>query len=470
MALTILPYNDRSPVKSKQKAEAFSKAVQGGAEAWGKYEEDKALKEKYGIDLAGIRDPETRSQIIAQELASGKKRIQAKQGLETNYFPGNEESPIPDVKTTKQPLPEFGEVEGKKTSKAPQQISKQYEDMGSMPQPETQGIKRPLLSPDQIMNQAKQVAQMSMGTSNPVTPEQVYSSLNEKNEDNRRYNASVDLDIAKRVESQDRYGNIAVDSLRKVMEFPTEEQESILRKYGEEAALEGKSEADIRRSIAEKATNFSKMISNVENSIPRKGLGETVKRGALGTNRSEEKIQTGIKIKLKPLLDMGLYDTARNLLSKLDYQPEEREALITELPEGTNKILASFPKIDLPKVEKGGVKSIFPTTAASSAKKDVMRPISEPQDTYTPQQIEQINSTVSNVFKTDPSTNIILLRKAMEDKNVDWIAFKDALDKGILDGTIKLSDDQFYSQLPIMDQGPLDNLDKMAYKFNMIGR
>ncbi len=453
MALTILPYNDRSPVKSKQKAEAFSQAIQGGAEAYGKYQEDKALKEKYGIDLAGIRDPDTRSQIIAQELASGRKRSQAKQGQDINYFPGNEESPVPDVKTTKQPLPEFGEVGGKKTNKVPQQISAQPEGMGSVPQAETQGVKRPLLAPDQIMNQAKQISQMSMDTANPIDPNTAYGILNEKNEDNRRYNAAVDLDLAKRIESQDRYGNIAVQTLANVLPDATDEQQAIFRKKGEEASKTGESEAEIKRTLAIDARNFKNTLANIKKSIGPKRLLSSVKGEILGTSRPEEKEQTAIKIKLKPLLEEGLYGTARNLLSELGYHPEERESLIAELPEGTRKIMATFPKLDREK--KSAFMPGFTNPGA--------------QAEYTPDQTREIEDAVSKVFKTDPSTNLILLRKAMEDKNVDWVAYKDALDKGILEGSIKLNDDQF-SQLDKMDEPPLDRLDKILYNSGLIGR
>lgn len=453
MALTILPYNDRSPVKSIKKAEAFKQAVGQGIELYGKHQEDKALKEKYGIDVAGIRDPDTRSQIIARKLASGTKSAQAKQQLGTNYFPGNEESPIPDVKTTKQVLPEFGEVAGKKTARVPQNISQQPEGMGSVPQPETQGVKRPLLAPDQLMNQAKQVAQLSLGTDNPVSPEQVYSALAEKNEDNRRYNAAVDLDLAKRIESQDRYGNIAVDTLEKVLPDATTEQQAIFRKKGEEASKAGESEAEIKRNLAVEARNFKNAIANIKKSIGPKRLFSSIKGEILGTSRPEEKEQTAIKIKLKPLLDEGLYGTARNLLSELGYHPEERESLITELPEGSKKILATFPKINRE------TKSVFMPGMVNPGA----------QAEYTPDQTKEIQDTVSNIFKTDPSTNLILLRKAMEDKNVDWIAYKDALDKGIIEGTIKLNDDQF-SQLDKMDEPPLDRLDRMLYKSGLIGR
>lgn len=45
MALTILPYNDRSPVKSKQKAEALKGAVVGVADVWGEHQKKKRLGE-----------------------------------------------------------------------------------------------------------------------------------------------------------------------------------------------------------------------------------------------------------------------------------------------------------------------------------------------------------------------------------------------------------------------------------------
>ncbi len=88
--------------------------------------------------------------------------------------------------------------------------------------------------------------------------------------------------------------------------------------------------------------------------------------------------------------------------------------------------------------------------------------------TYTPQEIELINDTVSDVFTEDPSANIVLVRKALESKGVDWRSYKDALDKGVQTGKIKLNAEQFdqYSQ---MDEPPIGFLGHISRFFRSRG-
>lgn len=455
MALTILPYNDRGPSKSQRMAKELKGAFEKGVEIYGKHEEDKALKEKYGIDLAGIKDPETRSQIIAQELQYGRKMKQAEKSGGINYATGERNTgrePL-EIKETKKNLPEFGQVEGKQTATAPSMMNKGPK--GSFPQPETEGVVKPLLNSEQLWEKGSQIAQMSRDNGIPMTDAEGYNAAANINEENKHHNASVQQDKARKIATEEKYGETAVNSLRRVMQHPTEEQEALFRKKGEEAAAAGESESEIRKKLAIEARNFKNTIANVKNSIPPNRTFTSIKKSILGTGREAEKERTGIKLKLQPLLKEGLYDTARNLLSELGYHPEERESFISELPEGTNKIMAAFPKIDRPEeAETDFVKKQF-------------QPFKKAE--YTPDQIAEIDDTVSNVFKTDPSTNLVLFRKAMEDKGADWEVFKDALDKGILEGSIQLNDDQF-NQLDNMDQPPLDNLDKILYKFGLIGR
>jgi hypothetical protein len=152
------------------------------------------------------------------------------------------------------------------------------------------------------------------------------------------------------------------------------------------------------------------------------------------------------------LLNEGLYDTARNLLSELGYHPEERESIIASLGEGPKKALAEMPKIEVkkePSFKKGYLTvDEVPLTGAQQA---------------------IIKNNMTKAFKGDRDLNLVLLRKAYEDKGVDWRSFKDTLNEMILDGDVELNDDQF-NHLDLMDTPPLNNLDKILHGLNLIGR
>ncbi len=64
---------------------------------------------------------------------------------------------------------------------------------------------------------------------------------------------------------------------------------------------------------------------------------------------------------------------------------------------------------------------------------------------------------------------LILLRKAMRDKGVEWFSFKEALDKSIAKGEFKFNDEsqKQYDKMSEPENGPLD---KMMYFFGIGGK
>ena len=63
--------------------EGVGRGLQIAEKYYNEYSENEALK-KRGIDVSGIKDPETRSKVIAHDLAYGKKEIQDKQLQQEN--------------------------------------------------------------------------------------------------------------------------------------------------------------------------------------------------------------------------------------------------------------------------------------------------------------------------------------------------------------------------------------------------
>ncbi len=74
--------------------------------------------------------------------------------------------------------------------------------------------------------------------------------------------------------------------------------------------------------------------------------------------------------------------------------------------------------------------------------------------------------TSQETLTSDPSSNLILLRKAYDQKGVQWDEFKDQLNSLILSGEIKLNEDQF-KMLNILEQPRLDNLDKILKELHL---
>lgn len=372
-------------------------------------EEDEALK-KRGIDLSGVRDPNTRAAIISNDLKMGTANKRADLSHNKDSSPNMLRKPVQE------------------------------------PSPTDQSINpRKIMTFDEQWDEASRIAQYKTKNGVPTSTEEVLPLIHARNEENRSF-----------AQTQENYGNQAVEALYRHVstDVANPDLEAKFRKFGEEEAEKAVSQSEFHKKLAEKVKNFKNAVVDIEKGIPAPRLFSNVKKAFLGTSRSQEEEDRTIRAKLKPLLDEGEYDIARTLLSKKGYGPEEIESKLSSLPEGTIKNLSSMPKIEAKKEQSEFEKH---THLPGTGRKQ-----------YNQAQKQTVFNTVDKVFRDDPSVNLILLRKAMSEKNVDWELFKDALDTGILNGSIRLNDEQ-RNQLQYTEGPPLDNLDKMLHGLNLIG-
>lgn len=304
--------------------------------------------------------------------------------------------------------------------------------------PTIPGYSQKVLNPQELQMKAINRTQEKISKGLPTTYEDELSSARQENSD-----------IASYKQLQSAYGQEAEDALLRVMPRATDEQKSILRRKGELLADQNLTEADLKKQAALEAKKFTNQIASVAKSLPPKRAFTRIKEGILGSGRTPEKVRESIRIKLKPLLDEGLYDTARDLLSKVGYQPEERESILSSLGESTKKELATFPVNGKSFTEKAGFRI-------------------GPKELDENQQLI-LKDSLKKIFTEDPSANLVLLRKAFEDKRVPWNSFKDKLDELVSNGHIKMNEDQM-KMFDILDEPPLDRLDKILFNLKLTGR
>jgi hypothetical protein len=323
--------------------------------------------------------------------------------------------------------------------------------------PELSTQKLPVKSPDQIKQEATELANRYRENNIPVSDQEIMQELDSENNRAISYNNNLDIQEQNTRNKQRDYGALGVDKISQLLPEASQQVRDIFQKRGEDLATSGKSEAEISSELSKEATKLKNNISNVSRSIGPRRTHSGIVKDLLGTSRSSIKQQDDMRLKLKPLTDQGLYDEARSLLSGLGYEPEERENLLSSLGEAAKTELAQFPELSR---EKHGIgKSVDFSKGYPSVK---------PQE-FSPRDIEKINASVSNVLKKDPATNMILLRKAYEDKGVGWEEFKNALNDAILSQGITLNDDQL-NALDILDQPPENLLDKILGKLGFSGR
>jgi len=399
--------------------------------------ENEFFQKNYGLDLRGANDPQTRQQIISTELPYYRQMKQAK-ASHAAYD---------------QQYPETQQGESRQVS-GEERTPSQNKGGKNFPQEATRGEKVPIMTPEQMQQRGLQYARDRTAQGVPTTAEQGIQLAEQENQRNETYNNKIDQEKNARIAEQQRYGQKANDMLLKLYPNATDEQQAVFRRYGENESFEGKSEADIDRALSKKAAQFKNTISDVQNSVvsaPR--IGTKLWDLLQGTSRNADQTIQDMRLQLKPLLDQGLNDTARMLLEEKGYYPEERERIVSGLGEYTKKYLAEMPSIPKEKA--------FKPMGPSGL-------VEEQSQKLNPEQAQVFTDTLDKILKTDPSVNLILLRKEFEDKNINWRDYKDALNLSASQG-FEFNDDQL-KQLEILNSPPLSILEKHLYKLGLIGK
>lgn len=427
--------------------------------------ENKQLGEMLGMDLKNIRDPAIRQTLIQEMLPLVMKRKLASSQAEgmQNYIDKlkgkeretsrQEMSDMVSQTKPREALPEFNVPGRKSTPSKSQELIGAPSEYGQMPQPLTFGVTEKLTTPQDFLKNSIDLSNQLTSAGYPITPQEASNILANIENQKILQGQQTELERQQRTEAQNKYGQLSEDMISKYFPNASEELKSMFRKYGEEEATEkGATEATIRKNLANKARIFTDRVEAIKSSLPAPRVFQKFINQVMGTDREFDKLQNDMRIKLKPLLDKGLYNETREILHDLGYGPEETEATIFDLNPYAKQEIAKLP--DLKKKEK------FVSTYS--------KPFPEKQ-AYTPEQKEQIVNTIRNVFKKDPNTNLILLRKAFEEKGVDWNEFKDALNELELNKEIKLEADQ-ETQRHFLDSPPLSNLGKILKGLNIIGK
>ena len=86
------------------------------------------------------------------------------------------------------------------------------------------------------------------------------------------------------------------------------------------------------------------MYSNIEKDLSAPRTQNHLQRSFLQSNKDFEQSAADLRVKLKPLLSLGLYDTSRKLLTDLGYYPEEREQIINPMSEKESTVLNRVPQ------------------------------------------------------------------------------------------------------------------------------
>lgn len=294
---------------------------------------------------------------------------------------------------------------------------------GQVPQEATTGQKQRILSPAERIPEAKKLAAERTKAGIPTTAKEALEEIKENEKEKQAYNEAIDKELEQRRKGQQTYGQKAVDYLKNVLPEASPELQARFQKLGEEASRKGDSEADINAYLAKKATDLGDQITNIRKSLSAPRIQNYIQRKANGDYREFEDAAKDVRNHLKPLLDQGLYDTARVELQDLGYGPEERDMIINPLDERSKVVLNGIPEV--PKASKH---PSFLMAERGPADKN------------------NIKEALIGLKNSNPNFSLLLARKALEDKGYDWRSFKNAVNEMIEEGQFEYSGDQKNNQ------------------------
>ena len=426
MVQVLRPQNRQKP--------SFAQSIVGGlaegtADELKHYAENKGVERQLGINLSGIKDPNTRAQIIAEQLKSKRKFAQSQAEAGINYSTGE---------ITNQGKNNNSNEKSTLGFESEKQTGETVEKVNTTKGKRTIPVTKPTMNLDQMIQKSHEIGAYKRANNIPANDQDELKTLIAVNNITKQENEEIK-------KKQTEYGQKYLDKLQNVWgeSPPNDEIQSLFKKMGENAYAEGKTEGEIEADASKEARIFKNRISNATDNV-RKYINE----GGFDKN------QNSIKISVQPTLDEGLFDTVRGILDEAGAYPEQIEKIVSNLTETTKKTLAPYEKQARPDeswwdlVSSG--KSAKPKKGYDSYKTP-----------YAPEQMEVIKNNIKEVFQNDPATNLVLLREAYHDKDVEWDEFKDIVEELFLKGEIELNDDQENQLTSTLVNPPLEGLGKI---------
>ncbi len=314
---------------------------------------------------------------------------------------------------------------------------------GNVPQQATSGQKKhiPSSSEKPALYKAHQARSTAAGI--PMTLRESKVEVDQMIEDDKDYNKLVDEERKERVEGQKTYGDKALEYLNKAYPNASDEVKAVFQNKGEEASKRGDSEAKINAYLAEQAKIFKNAILNAEKEVSAPRAYENLMSKINGNYKNFQKAANDISKHIQPLIDLGLYDTARDILSEKGYGIEEREAILHPLSNQSQSIINQVPNL----------------RHSTDPHKNFKKP---------PADLNGIKQALMQLQEQDPNFSPALARKMFLDKGYDWKDFGNAWNELLKEG-FKPSSDQ-HIQSYVLDSPPLNLLDEMLEGLNLIGR
>lgn len=323
-----------------------------------------------------------------------------------------------------------------------------YPKMSALPQ------KRAYPSPEQLQAKRLNLMENYVAQNIPPDPVAIENAIQNEIAAVDRYNANIDREMLQREEKQSKQTADIMNRFEKSSAKPkSDEDKFIFEKFANEA--KDAANPNDQYTYAKKKYD---QYENARNGIIREadlpGRAEKLWRQAIGNYKSKEAVMKELYPHVKKLIDLGLENEARMLLSEnVGLGKEDVELTMFPPSEEDKKMFNSLPVNprveEYQKIGKGKDIPAFPSEELA----------------LTESEFPQFKQSILDILQKNPETNLVALRGIInQDKKYSWTDYSKALAELIDEGLIN-PDNYQEQQWNVIKSPPVEGLGGMFKNF-----
>lgn len=316
--------------------------------------------------------------------------------------------------------------------------------------------KKPMMSPEQKDFRRLQLMKAYADQNIPYDPAAIDNVIQNEENSIMNYNAQIDKENEARAIKQQKQTADIMKRFEQSSQVPkSNEDKFIFEKFANEAK-DAANPNDQYTYAKKKYEQYDNARNGLLREADLPGIGEKLFRKAIGTYKSKEDVLKQLRPNIQKLLDLGLENEARSILSnEIGLGMEDTELALFPPSAEESKLYSTFkPNPQIVSYQKQG------------KGKDIPRFPGE-ELSLNEDQFQSFKQDILGILEKYPNTNLVALRGVVnQDKKYSWTDYGKALAELIDEGLIDPNNYQ-EQQWNVVKSPPIPGLGAMFKEFWM---
>lgn len=317
-----------------------------------------------------------------------------------------------------------------------------YPKMSALPQP------KPLLTPEQQQQRKQQLARSSLEQGQAADPIAIENLIMNEQNQIMKYNEQIEAERQTRENSQQDRSKRLLTRFNNAVESKDPEDSAVFERFANEAR-DASNENDAYQYARTKYNQFETARNGLIREADVPGFFTKLYRKSMGTYKDKEDMIKGLQPNIRKLMDLGLEDQARQILSNdVGLGMEDTELALYPPSKEESNLYNSFA--NNPKRGKyDGNPLTFPGEESALDRDEFIK----------------FKDSISSLLQKYPETNIVALRGVLnQNKGYAWTDIGRAFSELVDEGRYEL-DPIIEKQLNVIKSPPIPGLGAMFKEF-----